>query len=138
MSLSPNDWVVISGAAVAIALVNWYFLAGKRAPRAVVAAATQQGVQEVTIRVHGGYEPAVVEVAAGRPVRLTFDRAETNPCSEEVVLSAFGIRRDLPAFAKTTIEFTPDKPGRYEFTCGMGMLHGALVVRSDLTLGELS
>jgi len=130
MNLSPTDWAVIASAVGAIALVNWYFLFGKKGPHAAVTAmATTQGVQEVTIRVHGGYEPALIEVAAGRPVRLTFDRAETNPCSEEVVLSAFGIRRDLPAFAQTTIEFTPNKPGHYEFTCGMGMLHGALVVK---------
>jgi plastocyanin domain-containing protein len=130
MSLSAFDWAVVGSAAGAIALVNWYFLFGRRGTQAAVAAvATAQGIQEITIRVDGGYDPAVVEVAAGRPVRLTFDRAETNPCSEEVVISAFGIRRDLPAFQKTTIELTPDKPGRYEFTCGMGMLHGALVVR---------
>ena len=126
MSLSPSEWIVITTAVAVIAAVNWYFLTGKRAQRATV---TDHGTQEVTIRVHGGYDPAVVEVEAGRPVRLTFDRAENNPCSEEVVLGAFGIRRDLPAFAKTTVEFTPAIPGRYEFTCGMGMLHGALVVK---------
>ena len=130
MSLSSADWAVITGAVAAIALVNWYFLFGKlKTQSPAKAATTVAGVQEIVIRVQGGYEPAVVEVASGRPVRLTFDRNETNPCSEEVVLSAFGIRRELPAFARTSIEFTPATPGRYEFTCGMGMLHGALVVK---------
>ena len=27
------------------------------------------------------------------------------------------------------VEFTPDQAGEYEFTCGMGMLRGKLVVR---------
>ncbi|HLA06764.1 MAG TPA: cupredoxin domain-containing protein [Anaerolineales bacterium] len=28
----------------------------------------------------------------------------------------------------TTIEFTPDQPGKYGFQCQMGMLRGKLVV----------
>ena len=124
--MSTFDWMVIAVAVVAIALVNWYFLFGRKKTRAVVAAT---GVQDVTVRVEGGYDPAIVEVNAGQPVRLTFDRRETNPCSEEVVVGALGIRRELPAFQKTTIEFTIPAPGRYEFTCGMGMLHGAIVAR---------
>jgi len=116
--------MLIAAAAGAIVFVNWYFLFGKKTVRVASAAS---GVQDVTITVEGGYDPAIVEVKAGQPVRLTFDRRETNPCSEEVILGTLGIRRELPAFEKTTIEFTLPAPGRYEFTCGMGMLHGALV-----------
>jgi Cu+-exporting ATPase len=125
--VTGSDWLMVALAAAAIAAVNWYFLGAKRAVQA--ATMMQDGLQRITIRVEGGYDPAVVEVAAGRPVELTFDRRETNPCSEEVVVSALGIRRALPAFQKTTIALTPPAPGRYEFTCGMGMLHGAIVAR---------
>lgn len=126
MSLAPGDFAVVAAAVVGIVLVLWYFLGPRRAARA---ASGSHGIQEITIRVEGGYDPSVIEVAAGRPVRLTFDRRENNPCSDELVIRDFGIRRDLPAFARTTIEVTPPAPGRYEFTCGMGMLHGALVAR---------
>ena len=40
---------------------------------------------------------------------------------------AFGLRRFLPALEKTTLEITPPSPGTYDFTCGMGMLHGRLI-----------
>ena len=79
------------------------------------------------MQVQGGYEPRTVRVQAGRPVRLVFDRQETSSCSEEVVFGDFGIRKFLPAFQKTAVEFTPDKPGTYEFTCGMSMLRGKVV-----------
>jgi plastocyanin domain-containing protein len=46
-----------------------------------------------------------------------------------VILGDFGIARDLPAFRTTSIEFTPDKTGEFDFTCGMNMLHGKLVVQ---------
>ena len=125
--MTGSDWAVLLVAAAAIASVNGYFLGPKRAVRAGLP--MQDGVQRVTIRVEGGYDPSIIEVAAGRPVELTFDRRETNPCSEELVVSALGIRRELPAFQKTTIALTPPVPGRYEFTCGMGMMHGAIVAR---------
>jgi plastocyanin domain-containing protein len=78
--------------------------------------------------VAGGYEPSEVRVRAGLPVRLVFDRQETSPCSEEVVLPDFGIRRFLPPHAETAIELTPDHAGHFEFTCGMSMLRGRLTV----------
>ncbi|MGQ0814367.1 MAG: cupredoxin domain-containing protein [Gemmatimonadota bacterium] len=37
------------------------------------------------------------------------------------------MRRFLPPHEKTTIEVRPEKPGTYEFTCGMSMLRGRLV-----------
>ena len=113
--------VTLFGAA-AIVWINWYFFLAER--RTVQAAVAGGGVQEVTIAVKGGYEPAAVQVRAGQPVRLVFDRQETSGCSEEVVLPAFGIRRFLAPFRKTSVEFTPAEPGTYEFTCGMSMLRG--------------
>ena len=124
MFVTGSEWLLIAAALATIVIVNYYFLGPRRARQA-----TKAPVQEATITVDGGYTPSVIEVDAGRPVRLTFDRRESNPCSDEVVFGSLGIRRPLPAFARTTIEFTPAGPGRIEFTCGMGMLHGAVVAR---------
>jgi len=76
----------------------------------------------------GGFTPAVIRAKQGVPLRLVFDRQETSSCSEEVVLGDFGVRRFLPAFEKTVVELIPREPGRFDFSCGMGMLHGTLVV----------
>jgi len=125
--MSAADWIVLAAGVAAIAWVNWYFfLAGRQAATATAGAG---GVQEVTITVHGGYEPAEVRLQKGVPARLVFDRQETSGCSEEVVLPDFGIRRFLPAFQKTTVELTPEQAGSFEFTCGMSMLRGRLVVQ---------
>jgi plastocyanin domain-containing protein len=77
--------------------------------------------------VDGGYSPAVVKVKAGQPVRLVFDRRDSGSCSEEIVFPDFGVRKFLPSGAKTAVEVTPPRAGRYEFTCGMSMLRGAIV-----------
>lgn len=125
--MNATDWIVLAAGLAAIAWVNWYFFLAQR--QSAAAAAGAGGVQEVTITVHGGYEPAEVRLEKGVPVRLVFDRQETSSCSEEVVLPDFGIRKFLPAFQKTSIELTPDRPGSFEFTCGMSMLRGRLVVK---------
>ncbi len=81
-----------------------------------------------TVTVKGGYSPARVRVKAGEPVRVAFDRQETSGCSAEVLFPAQGIRRSLPAFETTVVELPPMEPGEVEFTCGMGMLRGSLLV----------
>lgn len=121
------DFTIIGVAVALMALVNWYFLGRSQAPAVVVAAPGE--VAEFTIRVEGGYSPNAIEVARGSRVRLTFDRQEDNPCSEEVVVPDFGIRRDLPAFARTVVEFTADTVGTHQFACGMGMLRGTIIVK---------
>jgi plastocyanin domain-containing protein len=110
----------------AIAWVNWYFFIAARGEGSAVAAGA--GPQRVHIVVRGGYEPAIVRVQAGRPVRLEFERRETSGCTEEVVLPDFGIRRFLPAHETTPVDFTPPAPGSYEFTCGMSMVRGKIIV----------
>jgi plastocyanin domain-containing protein len=110
---------------VAIVWVNWYFFLAAQRP--VAAAASGTGPQSVRIVVEGGYSPSVVTVEAGRPVRLEFERRESSGCTEEVVVPDFGIRTFLPAHQVTPVQFTPVKPGTYEFTCGMGMVRGRLI-----------
>ena len=127
--MTPAEWAVVAGGVATIVWINWYFFVAERASATAVAGAG--GVQEVTITVRGGYEPADVRVRRGVPVRLVFDRQETSGCSEEVVLPDFGIKRFLPAHQKTSVEFTPEKAGSYEFTCGMSMLRGRLTVEDE-------
>jgi plastocyanin domain-containing protein len=111
----------------AIAWVNHYFFNLGRA-RAAIPSGSKQGVQQVRIEVQGGYSPSVIRVEAGRPVQLDFHRTETGGCTEEVVLPDFGIRSFLPPHRTTPVVFTPTNPGSYEFTCGMGMVRGRLIV----------
>ena len=117
---------VVTASAATIAWINWYFfLAANATTRAAQGAS---GVQEVLVEVDGGYSPSSISVEAGRPVRLSFARRDMSGYSEEVVLPDFGIRKFLPTGEQTTVEFTPAEPGTYQFTCGMGMLRGRLVV----------
>ncbi len=126
--MQSSDFLVIAAGLAGIAWVNWYFFLAERGAAGVAPiVGGAGGRQEVVITVHGGYSPAVIRTAAGTPVRLVFDRQETSSCSEEVVFPDFAMKRFLPAHQKTVVEITPPVPGTYEFTCGMGMLHGRVI-----------
>jgi plastocyanin domain-containing protein len=124
--MSTTDWLVVAGGIAAIVWVNWYFFVAGRTP--VAAAEGAGGTQQVEIRVRGGFDPATVRVRRGAPVRLIFHRDESAGGSDEVVLPDFGVRRFLAPGEATAVEFTPAEAGSYEFTCGMGLLRGRLVV----------
>jgi len=121
-----DQWIVLAIGLAAIVWINWYFFLA-RTP-AVAATEGSADAAEVVVAVRGGYAPATIQARVGRPLRLIFDRQEDASCSEEVVFPDFGIRTFLPAFQRTPVEIRPDRPGTYEFTCGMSMLRGRVVV----------
>ncbi len=80
------------------------------------------------ITVKGGYSPNTIHVKAGETATLVFDRQETSGCSAGLLIPEWGVERDLPAFEQTTVEITPTEAGTFEYTCGMQMLRGTIVV----------
>ena len=112
-----------------IAWIVWYFWLWQGAR---VSAKTQaSGVQEIDVTVKGGYQPATIVAKAGARLRLNFTRREASLCGEEVVFPDFGKRAHLPENQSVSIEVTPERPGVYEFTCGMNMYRGKVVVEGD-------
>jgi Cu+-exporting ATPase len=122
--MTPTEIAVAAGGAALGVGLLWFFFG----PRPAARAELRGGTQEVVVTVKGGYAPALLRVRQGVPLRVTFDRQEGGECTSEVVFPDFRLRRTLPAFARTTVELVPDRPGRYRFSCGMNMVHGLLVV----------
>ncbi len=116
---------VLFGAIVLSVLVVWFFFFSEKTGARLV---VSSGVQEANIVVKGGYTPDILVVKAGQPVRLNFNRQETASCSEMVLFPDFNKSAKLPTGETVSLEFTPDKPGEYDFQCQMGMLHGKLIV----------
>ena len=99
----------------------WFFL-GKREKETVVS-------DSVDIAVEGGFSPEIISLSKGKKTKLNFLRTDPSSCLEEVVLSDFKIRKQLPLNQKVVIELTPEKSGEFTYTCGMGMYHGKIIVR---------
>ncbi len=95
------------------------------------AAPTMKGnVQEVSIVVtpYGTYEPNVVTINAGVPVRWKIDGTNAFGCTSIMTIPALNISQPLHA-GENIIEFTaPAEPGQLAFMCSMGMVRGTFKV----------
>lgn len=125
----PWQWLLVAGllCLVGLAAIGVYQrvrVLSRRATRRV------DGTQEATVVVDRGYVPSRIELEAGVPAVLRFERRESDPCSELLVCELLPSEHRLAAYAQTLVRFTPQRPGRYAFTCGMGMYSGELVVRA--------
>jgi P-type Cu+ transporter len=115
--------VIVAGVALS-AFLAWFFFGPKKARQAELVGQ----VQEVNVTVKGGYSPDLIRVRQKVPLRIVFDRQESGDCTSRVVFPDFAVSYALPAFAKTTVELTPDRSGQFGFACGMNMVHGTLIV----------
>lgn len=86
------------------------------------------GTQEAHVIVDRGYVPAHISLEAGVPATLHFERREDDPCTELLVSELWPSAHRLVAHGETAIRFTPERLGRFAFTCGMGMYSGELIV----------
>lgn len=77
-----------------IVFMGWWFFG----PKTAVVARLTRGVQEIDILVKETYQPNVIRVRQGIPVRLKFNRQEGIDCSNRVLIPDFGISKALPAF----------------------------------------
>ncbi len=116
--------IAVGGLSLMVAQLWWFLGSKPKSQQAEV----NEGTQEVTITVDGGYVPSLVTVKRGQPVRLHFDRRDPSSCLEKVLFPDFHIAQDLILNQTTPVEFTPQTVGMFQFSCGMGMFHGAIAV----------
>jgi Cu+-exporting ATPase len=125
--MSLSQLLVTAAGVFLVAFLARFFF---RARPGATAEVTTAG-QEATVVVLGGYQPGVVRARTGLPLRLAFDRREDGECSSRVVFRELGVNRFLAPFTSTTIELGADRPGVFEFACGMNMIHGTLVIEGE-------
>jgi plastocyanin domain-containing protein len=117
--------VVSAGGLGLIGLELWWFLLSNKTTKK---AEEKEEMQEVTVTVDGGYDPTEIIVSAGKPVRINFHRRDPSSCLEQVLIPDFNRSADLALNEITSVEFTPQETGEYEFTCGMKMYRGKIIV----------
>lgn len=87
---------------------------------------TNEQVIEMTVS-EQGYEPAVLYVKAGIPVRLLVYGTENMGCAQTLVSRSLGINTEL-IVGTNEITFKPTQLGTYGFSCAMGMVRGKIIV----------
>jgi|SRR3990167_3873963 len=105
---------------ISILFTYWFFFMKKTK--------TVQAEGTINILVDGGYKPERIAIPYGKTTKLVFYRKDSNNCLEEIILADFKVRKFLPINEKTEIKINPTKKGEFDFSCGMGMFHGKLIV----------
>ena len=76
-----------------------------------------------------GYKPETVTFKQGKPAKLKFIPSDNMWCMNEVVFKELGIDEKLDGKKEVTVDIPTDKPGTYNYACGMDMFHGKVVVK---------
>lgn len=73
-----------------------------------------------------GYAPNAVTVPSGQPVKLTFKGQGNTGCTSVVRIPKLQVLKTLTPNGIDVVTATFPKPGKYTFTCGMGMYSGVI------------
>jgi len=79
-----------------------------------------------------GFEPDPLNVPAGKPVTLVFERKTENTCAKEFILTMDDgktIERKLPMNTPVELTVTFPKAGKLGYACAMDMVRGTIVVQ---------
>ena len=84
-------------------------------------------IQKITLSFKNyNYHPNTIKVKEGIPVEITLDQSVFG-CYRAFVIREFGVN----TYSRTPeekITFTPNKKGKFQFACSMGMGYGTLIV----------
>ena len=76
---------------------------------------------------YSGFNPSTLRVKQGTPVRWVIDGQQVSGCTNRIVSKAFGINKPLVK-GENIVTFTPSEKGTFQFSCGMGMVRGKIIV----------
>jgi len=97
-------------------------------PQVTGQAVVEDGVQILKVGLSGGYyQPNNFTVQAGIPVTVVFS-GNAEGCLAEPEFPELGVKADLSGGA-ATVALGALKPGKYSFTCSMGVNEGTITVQ---------
>jgi sulfite exporter TauE/SafE/copper chaperone CopZ len=101
---------------------------GASAPAAEASFHIEKGVQIVNSTLSGGRYPAIT-VQAGIPVKWTIDApgGSINGCNNRMIIREYGIEHRFRP-GENVIAFTPARPGKFPYSCWMGMIRSSITV----------
>ncbi|MDR0558315.1 MAG: sulfite exporter TauE/SafE family protein [Treponema sp.] len=88
----------------------------------------ENGVQIVNSTLSAGRYPAIT-VQRGIPVKwtITAPQGSVNGCNNRMIIREYKIERRFTT-GENVIEFTPDKAGKFPYSCWMGMIRSSIMV----------
>ncbi len=92
----------------------------------------KDGYQEIRMTVDNqGFTPNKFVLKKGVPVKWIIDGKQLNGCNSNIQVSKYNLQFEVKPGLQT-IEFTPTEEGTFSWSCWMGMLQGAFVVKENV------
>ncbi|BDR57978.1 cupredoxin domain-containing protein [Xylocopilactobacillus apicola] len=86
-------------------------------------------MQKAKILINKGYKPDTIEFHRSDPAEITFVQEDSSVCLRQVQSKDLNFQIDLPVGSEKTININTDQTGEFNFSCGMGMFHGKVIVK---------
>ncbi|MFH1332556.1 MAG: sulfite exporter TauE/SafE family protein [archaeon] len=98
--------------------------------------ALKDGYQEINMDVTAnGYSPNKFVLKKGVPVKWNINVKQLTSCNNPIIVPEYDLEIKLKQ-GLNVIEFTPDREGTVPWSCWMGMLRGAFIVKEDVGTQE--
>ena len=115
----------INGAALLGYNVDGIFAKASAAEQSIITNGTQYIQMEITDNFT--YAPDVLRVQKGVPVEWSIFGGEFLGCANTLISPALGVNTYIrPGI--NTVRFTPQRAGKFTFSCSMGMIRGTMIV----------
>jgi plastocyanin len=90
-------------------------------------AKVEGSVQRISVDLAKGYyDPSVIHIKAGVPLEISFGQG--SGCLSTVLVPDFSVKQDL-SNGGAIVKLPAMKAGEYQFSCGMHMVFGKIVVQ---------
>jgi sulfite exporter TauE/SafE/copper chaperone CopZ len=132
MTMFTNGWnlagINFNPATSISAAFNPFAPSGGPADAGTFEPVIENGYQIVNSSLSGGRYPAIT-VQQGIPVKWTITAPEgnINGCNNRMIIREYRIEHRFQP-GENVIEFTPDKTGRFPYSCWMGMIRSSITV----------
>lgn len=107
-------------------IIWWFFI---RKVKDTELAMADQNKQKAQIVIQGGYSPSTLVLQKGIPAEVEFLQKDATACWAEVRSAELALDKKIAPGEKVTIKVPTDQAGEYNYSCGMNMFHGKVVVK---------
>ncbi|MCZ3621316.1 cupredoxin domain-containing protein [Lactobacillus mulieris] len=107
-------------------IIWWFFI---REVNDTELAKADQNKQKAQIVIQGGYSPSTLFLQKGIPAEVEFLQKDSTACLAEVRSAELALDKKIAPGEKVTIKVPTDQAGEYNYSCGMNMFHGKVVVK---------
>ncbi|MDK6802778.1 cupredoxin domain-containing protein [Lactobacillus mulieris] len=107
-------------------IIWWFFI---REVNDTALAKANQNKQKAQIVIQGGYSPSTLVLQKGIPAEVEFLQKDSTACLAEVRSAELALDKKIAPGEKVTIKVPTDQVGEYNYSCGMNMFHGKVVVK---------